>query len=390
MRQLPVKTLTETTMTTQTPPSTEFSLALFRWQLLALVVFTFLFFVSAPYGRFYPTKSSFWWGPAVDGRFGWMLQELASPIALLSFYRIRDEACLYSFPNNTNTTNNGGTVLVLTWFVVHYAHRAIVWPWRRTMGKTNFPVVGACLMCFCSQTRDFNKAVMNEYPRFLSPIMMHKTIYMVEFLLLSFISALGARLRVHEERRMFFARSLARLTLSLSLSALSARVLETGSAILFNFFNGKFIASELRAIGGTRRSQDDLVFKLGLVLALSGALVNVVSDEILLRRRRANTRATPSRAAARRHSVVSTNKSSKYILPNGFFFDYVLCPNYLGEFIEWLGLAVATNNLALRAFALWTFANLFPRAVNYRRWYVDTFGEKAVGKHRKAFLPFLV
>ena len=119
------------------------------------------------------------------------------------------------------------------------------------------------------------------------------------------------------------------------------------------------------------------MFKLGLVLAVFGALVNVVSDEILL-------------AAARRHSVVSTNKSSKYILPNGFFFDYVLCPNYLGEFIEWLGLAVATNNLALRAFALWTFANLFPRAVNYRRWYVDTFGEKAVGKHRKAFLPFLV
>lgn len=190
---------------------------------------------------------------------------------------------------------------------------------------------------------------------------------------------------------MFFARSLARLTLFLSLSSLSVRVLEqTGSAILFNFFNGKFIASELRAIGGIRRSQDDVLFKLGLVLAVFGALVNVVSDEILLRRRRANTRATPSRAAARRHSVVSTNKSSKYILPNGFFFDYVLCPNYLGEFIEWLGLAVATNNLALRAFALWTFANLFPRAVNYRRWYVDTFGEKAVGKHRKAFLPFLV
>ncbi|CCO17365.1 predicted protein [Bathycoccus prasinos] len=221
---------------------------------------------------------------------------------------------------------------------------------------------------------------------------MHKTIYMVEFLLLSFIFALGARLRVHLKSACFsLARSLDSLSFSLSLSALSARVLEqTGSAILFNFFNGKFIASELRAIGGIRRSQDDVLFKLGLVLAVFGALVNVVSDEILLRRRRANTRATPSRAAARRHSVVSTNKSSKYILPNGFFFDYVLCPNYLGEFIEWLGLAVATNNLALRAFALWTFANLFPRAVNYRRWYVDTFGEKAVGKHRKAFLPFLV
>ena len=44
---------------------------------------------------------------------------------------------------------------------------------------------------------------MNEYPRFLSPIMMHKTICMVEFLLLSFIFALGARLRVHLKSACF-------------------------------------------------------------------------------------------------------------------------------------------------------------------------------------------
>ena len=141
-------------MTTQTTPSkTAFSLALFRWQLCACGVFLCLFFVSAPYGRFYTTKSSFWWGPAVDGRIGWMVQELASPIALLSFYHCRDEAWLFSFPNTTTTTNNnnnnGGTVLVLSWFFLHYMHRAVVWPWRRTMGKTNFSVVGA----FCVRKR---------------------------------------------------------------------------------------------------------------------------------------------------------------------------------------------------------------------------------------------
>ena len=60
---------------------------------------------------------------------------------------------------------------------------------------------------------------MNEYPRFLSPIMMHKTIYMVEFLLLSFIFALGARLRVHLKSACFsLARSLDSLSFSLSLS----------------------------------------------------------------------------------------------------------------------------------------------------------------------------
>ena len=59
---------------------------------------------------------------------------------------------------------------------------------------------------------------MNEYPRFLSPIMMHKTIYMVEFLLLSFIFALGARLRVHLKSACFsLARSLDSLSFSLSL-----------------------------------------------------------------------------------------------------------------------------------------------------------------------------
>ena len=141
-------------MTQRTPSTGAFSLALFRWHLCARAVFLCLFFVSAPYGRFYtPAKSSLWWGPAVDGRIGWTVQELASPIALLSFYHCRDEAWLFSFPNTTNTTNNGGTVLVLSWFFLHYMHRAVVWPWRRTMGKTNFPVVGACCVRFCSHKR---------------------------------------------------------------------------------------------------------------------------------------------------------------------------------------------------------------------------------------------
>ena len=164
---------------------------------------------------------------------------------------------------------------------------------------------------------------------------------------------------------------------------------QIGSAILFNLLNGAFIASELRAVGGTRRSQESPLFTLGLLFAITGAFINVFSDEVLLRRRRATSRSAPTRADARRHSVVST-KRSKYILPSGFLFDYVLCPNYLGEFIEWLGLAVATGNSSLYAFAAWTFANLVPRAVHYRRWYVAQFGEAAVGTRRKAFIPFVL
>ena len=188
-----------------------------------------------------------------------------------------------------------------------------------------------------------------------------------------------------------FGRRAFGLTHSLTSSSSSRRPAshQIGSAILFNLLNGAFIASELRAVGGTRRSRESPLFTIGLLFAITGAFINVFSDEVLLLLRRATSRSAPTRAAACRHSVVST-KRSKYILPSGFLFDYVLCPNYLGEFIEWLGLAVATGNSSLYAFAAWTFANLFPRAAHYRRWYVAQFGETAVGKRRKAFIPFVL
>ena len=95
-----------------------------------------------------------------------------------------------------------------------------------------------CVLCsfLLAQTRDFKKAVMNEYPRFLSPIMMHKTIYMVEFLLLSFMCAIGSRLRVHLKSACFsLARSLDSLSFSLSLRsprAFSKQVRQSCSTFL--------------------------------------------------------------------------------------------------------------------------------------------------------------
>jgi len=95
-----------------------------------------------------------------------------------------------------------------------------------------------CVLCsfLLAQTRDFKKAVMNEYPRFLSPIMMHKTIYMVEFLLLSFMCAIGSHLRVHLKSACFsLARSLDSLSFSLSLRsprAFSKQVRQSCSTFL--------------------------------------------------------------------------------------------------------------------------------------------------------------
>jgi 3-oxo-5-alpha-steroid 4-dehydrogenase 1 len=49
---------------------------------------------------------------------------------------------------------------------------------------------------------------------------------------------------------------------------------------------------------------------------------------------------------------------------------------------------MATWSLAGLSFALWTFANLVPRALSNHRWYKEQFPDYP--KNRKAILPFLL
>ena len=149
-----------------TPPATtpltplyyDFDDALSRWTFAALLALPFLSVVSAPYGRFFTSN----WGPAVPGRIGWMIQESVSPIALMYFYlNCREDTCVFEFSKGGGSRNfakNGGSILVLTWFIAHYAHRAIVWPLRRTIGKTNVPVVGALFPTDAALALRFRKA----------------------------------------------------------------------------------------------------------------------------------------------------------------------------------------------------------------------------------------
>ncbi|MBE0697758.1 MAG: DUF1295 domain-containing protein, partial [Anaerolineaceae bacterium] len=76
-----------------------------------------------------------------------------------------------------------------------------------------------------------------------------------------------------------------------------------------------------------------------------------------------------------------------YRIPRGGLFELVSCPNYLGEIIEWIGWAVATWSLAGLAFAIWTFANLAPRAYVHHAWYHKNF--PSYPSRRKALIPGL-
>lgn len=109
-------------------------------------------------------------------------------------------------------------------------------------------------------------------------------------------------------------------------------------------------------------------FILGVLLFIAGMVINIQSDSILRSLRKPG--------------------ETGYKIPNRGFHQWVSNPNYLGEWMEWLGFALATWSLPGLAFALYTFGNLAPRAWSNRKWYRETFGD-AYPKSRKAMIPFL-
>ena len=105
----------------------------------------------------------------------------------------------------------------------------------------------------------------------------------------------------------------------------------------------------------------------GLLLFAAGYVITKQSDRILRDLREAG---------------------EDYGIPHGGLYQYVSCPNYLGESIQWLGWALLVQSSAGWVFLAWTLANLVPRAVSHHRWYRDTFPEYP--DQRRAIIPGLL
>jgi 3-oxo-5-alpha-steroid 4-dehydrogenase 1 len=106
-------------------------------------------------------------------------------------------------------------------------------------------------------------------------------------------------------------------------------------------------------------------FITGVVLFISGYIMNRWADTILRGLRRPG--------------------ETGYSVPYGGPFDWVSCPNYLGEIVEWVGWAIATWSIPGLAFAVWTIANLAPRAHSHHAWYRSHFPNYP--QKRRALLP---
>lgn len=80
--------------------------------------------------------------------------------------------------------------------------------------------------------------------------------------------------------------------------------------------------------------------------------------------------------------------SSTYGIPRGHLFEYISCPNYFGECLQWLGYAIAARSFPAIAFAFFTMCNLAPRAMSHHYWYRTHFGSKYPDE-RKALIPLI-
>jgi 3-oxo-5-alpha-steroid 4-dehydrogenase 1 len=140
-------------------------------------------------------------------------------------------------------------------------------------------------------------------------------------------------------------------------------------AIVFNFMNGWLNARGLTAFGPElgRAAITSPRVLTGTALFLVGLAINWDADARLLRMPR--------------------SADGGYTIPRGGLHDLVSCPNYLGEIIEWLGFALAAGSLAALGFAVWTFANLAPRAVAHHAWYRAQFPDYPPS--RRALIPYL-
>ena len=110
-------------------------------------------------------------------------------------------------------------------------------------------------------------------------------------------------------------------------------------------------------------------FIIGMVIFIAGMTINLHSDHVIRSLRKPG--------------------DTKHYIPRKGFYKYVTSANYFGELTEWIGYAILTWSPAGALFAIWTFANLGPRAKSLSEKYEKEFGEEYTCLKKKHIIPFI-
>ncbi|MCD7936398.1 MAG: DUF1295 domain-containing protein [Tannerellaceae bacterium] len=143
------------------------------------------------------------------------------------------------------------------------------------------------------------------------------------------------------------------------------------SAVLFNLLNGlmqgEWIFHQSSTTIYTETWLTSPCFITGTLLFFIGMGINLHSDRVIRNLRKPG--------------------DTNHYLPAKGLYKYVTSANYFGEQIEWIGFAILTWSPAGLVFALWTFANLVPRAnAIYHKYEVEFGGQMG---NRKRMFPFI-
>jgi len=112
----------------------------------------------------------------------------------------------------------------------------------------------------------------------------------------------------------------------------------------------------------------DARFILGIICFVLGYIINKWAD-IHLRNLR------------------QPGQTSGYVIPTGFLFDYIVCPNYFGETLEWVGFLLLSWTWGSLVWLLFCLSTFIPRAIYNKKWYLEKFPEYP--KDRKLMIPFI-
>jgi len=139
--------------------------------------------------------------------------------------------------------------------------------------------------------------------------------------------------------------------------------------IIFNSANAYLQGRWINTFSGGYKTSWLLtpMFFIGIIIFFTGFFMHVHSDHLVRNLRKPG--------------------ETDFKIPYGGMFRFISCPSYLGEITEWYGWAIMTWSLPGLVFAIWTTANLGPRARSNHHWYQETFEDYP--ENRKALIPFI-
>ncbi|CAK9438801.1 uncharacterized protein LODBEIA_P30250 [Lodderomyces beijingensis] len=93
------------------------------------------------------------------------------------------------------------------------------------------------------------------------------------------------------------------------------------------------------------------------------------------------------------HLILSSLReqdAKKYVIPHGYGFDWVSCPNYFFESLSWLAYALLVGNWSAWVFFAVSTGQMWLWAVKKHKRYLKTFGDDYKKLKRKVFVPFVI